>query len=88
MSQWRIETSADFDRSLRKLDKTVARRVVDYLEDLLTLEDPRQRGKGLTADLRGYWRYRVGDYRVVAKIEDTRMVIMAVVVGNRSGVFD
>ncbi len=88
MSQWRIETSADFDRSLRKLDKTVARRVVDYLEDLLTLEDPRQRGKGLTADLRGYWRYRVGDYRVVAKIEDTRLVIIALDVAHRSRVFD
>ena len=86
MSQWRIETSADFDRSLRKLDKTVARRVVDYLEDLLTLEDPRQRGKGLTADLRGYWRYRVGDYRVVAKIEDTRLVIIALDVAHRSRV--
>lgn len=88
MSPWRIETSADFDRSLRKLDKTVARRVVDYLEDLLTLEDPRQRGKGLTADLRGYWRYRVGDYRVVAKIEDTRLVIIALDVAHRSRVYD
>lgn len=88
MSQWRIETSADFDRSLRKLDKTVARRIVDYLEDLLTLEDPRQRGKGLTADLRGYWRYRVGDYRVVAKIEDTCLVIIALDVAHRSRVYD
>lgn len=88
MSRWRIETSTDFDRSLTKLDKPVARRVVTYLEELLTLEDPRQRGKGLTAELRGYWRYRIGDYRVIAKIEDDHLVIIALDVAHRSRIYD
>lgn len=88
MSSWRIETIADFDRSLTKLDKPVARSVVAYLEDLLTLEDPRQRGKGLTAELRGYWRYRTGDYRVIAKIEDDRLVVIALDVAHRSRIYD
>lgn len=88
MSSWRIETSTDLDKSLAKLDKPVARRVVDYLEDLLTLDDPRQRGKGLSADLRGYWRYRIGDYRVIATIEDDRLVIIALDVAHRSRIYD
>ena len=88
MSSWRIETGAEFDRSLRRPDKPVARRVVSYLEDLLTLEDPRQRGKGLTADLTGYWRYRIGDYRVVVKIEADRLVIIALDVAHRSRIYD
>lgn len=88
MSSWRIETSADFDRSLTKLDKPVARRVIAYLEELLTLEDPRQRGKGLTAELRGYWRYRIGDYRIIVKIEDDRLVVIALDVAHRSRIYD
>ncbi|WP_431031532.1 type II toxin-antitoxin system RelE family toxin [Plantibacter sp. RU18] len=44
---------------------------------ILSLEDPRQRGKGLTANRSGYWRYRVGDYRLLAEIRDNELVIIA-----------
>ena len=84
MSSWRIETSIDFDRSLSKLDKSVARKIVAYLEEVVTLEDPRQRGKGLTAERRGYWRYRIGDYRVIAKIDHGRLVVIALDAVHRS----
>lgn len=87
MSAWRIETSAAFDKSLTKLDKPAARRVVVYLEELLTLEDPRQRGKGLSAELSGYWRYRVGDYRVIVKIENDRLLVIALDVAHRSQIY-
>lgn len=88
MSSWHIETSADFDGSLSKLDKPVARKIVAYLEDVIALEDPRQRGKGLTAELRGYWRYRIGDYRVIAKINDDHLIVIALDVAHRSRIYD
>ena len=47
-------------------------------------EDPRQRGKALTANLSGLWRYRVGDYRVICQIEDERLVVLVVGVSHRS----
>lgn len=84
---WRVETTAEFDRSIRKLDRTVASRIISYLEALHELEDPRQRGKALAGERRGYWRYRVGEYRVLVRLEDDRMVILAIGVGHRSEVY-
>lgn len=86
MSGWRIGTSEAFDKSIRKLDRAIARRVIDYLEALLDLEDPRQRGRGLTANRSGYWRYRVGDYRVLTLLEDDLLIIVAIDVAHRSEV--
>jgi mRNA interferase RelE/StbE len=84
VSSWRIETTTKFDKSIRKLDRVVATRIIAYLEDLLELEDPRQRGKGLTGDRAGYWRYRIGDYRVIAEIHDSALVILAIDASHRS----
>ena len=68
MTRWQLETSARFDKAARKLDRQVLRRIKTYLDEVCELEDPRSRGKGLTGDLAGYWRYRVGDYRVILEI--------------------
>jgi mRNA interferase RelE/StbE len=84
VTAWRIATTTKFDKSIRKLNRAVATRIIAYLEDLLTLEDPRQRGKGLTGDRAGYWRYRIGDYRVIAEIHDSALVILAIDVPHRS----
>ncbi|WP_431031024.1 type II toxin-antitoxin system RelE family toxin [Plantibacter sp. RU18] len=87
MSQWRLEVSRDFEHQLRRLDKPIRQRVVRYLDEILSLEDPRQRGKGLTANRSGYWRYRVGDYRLLAEIRDNELVIIAVELGHRSEIY-
>ena len=88
MSRWRLETSAQFDTAARKLDRQVLRRIKAYLDDVCELEDPRQRGKGLTGDLAGYWRYRIGDYRVIVEIQDRVLVIVAIGLGHRSQIYD
>ena len=87
MSVWRLETTAEFDNPLKKLDKPVRQRIVKALDDLSELNDPRSRGRGLTGNLSGYWRYRVGDYRLLADIHDDRLVIIAIGVGHRSAVY-
>lgn len=87
MSRWRLETTPEFDRAARKLDKAVLRRIRSYFDEVLELDDPRSRGRGLTANLAGYWRYRIGDYRVVVEIRDDVLVIVAVGLAHRSEIY-
>jgi mRNA interferase RelE/StbE len=88
VSRWRVETSATFDKAVKRFDRTVARRVLDYLETLATLDDPRDRGRALTGALAGYWRYRVGDYRLLVRIADGDMTVLAIEVAHRSVIYD
>jgi mRNA interferase RelE/StbE len=75
-------------RQLRKLDRQVARRILDYLDETAALDDPRTRGRGLVGDRAGIWRYRIGDYRVLCELLDAEFVILALEVGHRSSVYD
>lgn len=84
---WTIEVSEKAVRSLRKMDKQTARRIRDELSEIAKLEDPRSRGKVLTGNLAGVWRYRVGDYRILCDIEDGRLVILVVDVAHRREVY-
>jgi mRNA interferase RelE/StbE len=88
MSRWVLLTSSDFDKSMRKLDLPVAARVKEYLENVCELNDPRSRGKALTGNLVGYWRYRIGSYRVLVTIRDEVLVVVAIDVAHRSDVYD
>lgn len=87
MTRWRLETAPEFERAARKLDSTTLRRIRVYLEALCQLEDPRSRGKPLHGNLGGFWRHRIGDYRVLVSIEDQRLVIVAIGLGHRSQVY-
>lgn len=87
MSRWQLETAAAFDKAARKLDRPIVVRIKRYLDEVCALEDPRQRGKGLTADRAGYWRYRIGDYRVVVEIRDSELVVVAIGLGHRSEIY-
>ncbi|HQV83258.1 MAG TPA: type II toxin-antitoxin system RelE/ParE family toxin [Ornithinibacter sp.] len=87
MSRWALETSPQFDKAARRLDPQILRRVRVYLDEVCDLEDPRSRGKGLSGQLSGYWRYRVGDYRVLVEIRDDSLVIVAITLGHRSGIY-
>lgn len=85
---WTIEFLPDAVKELKKLDRSVAWRIITTLEErIATLDDPRTLGSALTGDHAGYWRWRVGDYRVVARIEDERVVIIVVRVAHRRQVY-
>lgn len=73
---------------MRKLGHAPAARIVAGLEQIAALDDPRLRGKALSGDRAGYWRWRFGDYRVIARIEDHQVVIVVVTVGHRREVYD
>jgi mRNA interferase RelE/StbE len=89
MPVWRVEFDRGAARDLRKLDVQAQRLILRYLrERIATEEDPRHFGHALSRDLEGLWRYRVGDYRIVASIEDDRFVVLVVTVGHRREVYE
>ena len=77
-----------FKKQLRKLDAAISKRVLDYLEQIEKLDNPRSRGKGLTANLSGLWRYRVGDYRILCCIKDDERIVTVLEIGHRSSVYE
>lgn len=85
---WTIEYAESVKKTVRKLDAQERRRIRAFLEERLAgLDDPRSLGKSLSGSLAGLWRYRVGDYRVIARIEDDRMVVLVVRIGPRKEVY-
>lgn len=85
---YRIETTSEFDKQFRKLDRSVQIMVRKWIGKNLTGEgDPRAHGKPLRTDLKGLWRYRIGDYRLLADIRDDELVIIAVEINHRSRVY-
>jgi mRNA interferase RelE/StbE len=85
---WQVEFDRDAARDLRKLGKPAQRSILQYLRKrVATSSDPRRFGKALTGDLKGLWRYRVADYRIVAKIEDDRFIVLVLTVGHRGDVY-
>jgi mRNA interferase RelE/StbE len=87
-SVWRVEFDRAAARELRKLGVEAERRVLAYLRTRIAGSNyPRRLGQPLTGDRQGFWRYRVGDYRIVAAIEDDRFVVLVVTVGHRREVY-
>ena len=84
---WTVRYSAAARQSLGQLSPPNQRRVVQYLKGVAALDDPSQRGKALTGNLAGYWRYRVGYFGVVCLIDRRRIEILAVEIGHRSTVY-
>jgi len=75
-----------FKKQLKKLDAAISKRVLDYLEQIELLDNPRSRGKALTSNLSGLWRYRVGDYRILCRIRDDKLIITVIEIAHRSTV--
>ena len=88
--RWKIEIDPAAERELDKLDPQSARRILKYLyERVASLEDPRSIGKPLKGPQSGeFWRYRVGDYRVIVRIEDNVLLILVLRSGNRKNVYN
>lgn len=86
--RYTVRTTPRFDREFRKLDRYTQRLLKAWImKHLDGCEDPRQHGKGLTANRSGQWRYRIGDYRLLCEIQDEELVILALTVGHRRDVY-
>lgn len=86
---WQIEFDPDAARELRKLDRPVQIRIVGFLRQrVAVLDDPRQIGEALAgARLGSYWKYRVGDWRIICDLQDHRIVVRVLRIGHRGGVY-
>lgn len=85
---WTIDYAEAAIKQLRKLDKNTQRRILDYMDERIAgLDNPRCTGKALTGPLGEFWRYRVGNYRLICDIQDDAVRVLVVQVGNRRDVY-
>jgi mRNA interferase RelE/StbE len=88
IQMWTIEFDLVARRELDKLDKPIANRILKFLyQRIARLESPQQVGEKLQGALSAYWKYRVGDYRIICSIEHDRLVVLVLRVGHRSQIY-
>ena len=88
MKKYRVEIENAAQKAIRKLDVKVREKIVNWInENLEGCENPRFQGKVLRGKLAGKWRYRVGDYRIIAEIQDDKVVILVVDVNKRNDAY-
>lgn len=86
--KYKVEYTTKAVRELKKLDKHTRKLILSWIEkNLVNCENPRHHGKCLTANRSGQWRYRVGDYRIIAEISDQTITILILNIGNRKEIY-
>ena len=83
---WRIDFTPQAEKDLSALGYVAARRVITYLRERVPL-DPKSHGGNLKGQLREFWRWRVGDFRILGRIEDNQLLVIVVHVGHRSVIY-
>jgi len=85
---WQIDFDPAAQRELRKLDKPIRRRILKFLyEHVGKLDDPRRIGERLQGTLSEFWKYRVGDYRLICSLENDRLVVLVLRIGHRREIY-
>ncbi len=88
MASWKAEFTLEARRQFERLDRPVQRRIQTYLNENVLAGDPRRFGRALRGDLSGLWRYRVGDFRLIAKLEDANLTVVIIKTGHRSVIYE
>jgi len=85
---WKIEFDSEAENDLKKIDREIQRRILRYLrERIATEKDPRRFGAPLRRELSGLWKYRLGDYRIICRIEEKKVVVYVIRVGHRKEIY-
>jgi mRNA interferase RelE/StbE len=80
---WTVEIDGFAEKQLRKLDRSVQIRLLDWLTERIEgCKNPRHFGEPLRGNRSGLWRYRVGDYRIICEIEDEKLIVLALAIGH------
>ncbi len=86
--KYHVEFSKNADKEFSKLDSFTKRLIISWIyKNLEDTEDPRSKGKPLKGDKKDQWRYRIGDYRIIAKIIDNKLIILVIKIGHRRDVY-
>jgi len=89
LNKYRVEYTPKAVKQLIKLDKYTRNLIYAWIDkNLQDCENPRIHGKALTANRSGQWRYRIGDYRLICKIQDERITILVLEVGHRKSIYE
>ena len=83
----KVEYAPAASKQFSRLNKPIQSRIKKYMSEIALLDNPRSRGKALTSNLSGLWRYRVGDYRIICDIQNNVLRILIVELGNRKEVY-
>jgi mRNA interferase RelE/StbE len=84
---WTIKVESRAAKTLKALDKPTKQRLESFIEQLTDTADPRATGKALQGGLKGLWRYRVGDYRLICQIKDGEIIILVLDIGHRKDIY-
>lgn len=85
---WTIEYATQARKELKKIDRRAAKRILDFMDyRVAPSDDPRAVGKATGGPLAGYWRYRVGDHRILCDIQDKRVTVLVIRVGDRKDIY-
>ena len=88
-SKYKVEFENGAQKTLKKLDKHQALLIMGWIQkNLVNCTNPRLHGKGLTANRSGEWRYRIGDYRLIADMTDETVTILMLQIGHRKDIYD
>jgi mRNA interferase RelE/StbE len=89
VSGWKLEYRDKAREQLRGIDKVAALRIARFLKDrVINSVNPRQQGIAMQGRYRGYWRYRVGEYRIICDIQGEVVTVLVLVIGHRKGVYE
>jgi mRNA interferase RelE/StbE len=85
---WKVSFTKNALKQLSKLDREIARLIVGFLEEKIAgSSDARRYGHALAGDLKGRWRYRIGDYRVLCELRDSELLVIVISVGHRKEIY-
>jgi len=86
---WTVSYTETARKQLKKFDRQIARRLIDFMDERVAAQaDPRSTGQALTGPVLGsFWRYRVGDYRIICDIHDAVLCVLVIEIGNRKDVY-
>jgi len=84
---WTIKYADSAKRQLQKLDKQIARQIIEYMDEITELENPCSKGKVLKGPLGGLWRYRVNDWRIICEIQHEQVVVLVLRIGHRRNIY-
>lgn len=85
---WQVKVLKRAEKALEKLDKQNRAKLIKYIDLLKDQAEPHKKGKALTGKLTGLWRFRVGDYRIITKIDGKAIIIMILDLGHRKEIYD
>ena len=85
---YKAKITDNFNKQIRKLDKSVAKQVIEYIYKRIDgCDNPRAFGKALLENRKGQWRYRIGGYRLICEIQDEELIVLALEIGHRKDIY-